>query len=211
MIYIIDDKKERQKMLSPNLVESNNVRLVYEYNGDLKENTKIVFEQAQVIAMHESFFKNPINKHPTKKEEEIRRSLKEYCFTNKIKLVFFSGDYLGYHEVIKNAEAVIGVARFYKNINDFIQEFIENGEYNIQILGFGRNYLLENTLSYYLKFVKEVQSNSLESKISLKKLINILGKDDSLDSIMSKNIHDLKNIIPIIDQYLILFYENIQD
>ena len=62
MIYIIDERKERQKEYAPFLLEQadETIKCIYskEELDDIKQQ---MFSNAQFICFHDSFFKNPEN------------------------------------------------------------------------------------------------------------------------------------------------------
>lgn len=201
MIYIIDDKKDRQKTLAPNLKESELVKLIFQYNGDLETSKQDVFQNAKILAMHDSFFKNPVNRHPTKSEDEIRHDLKKYCAQSGIVLILFSGDYHGYQESNNGLLCQIGVTRFYENIDFFISEY-NPAAINTKLLGFGRKYELEPILHMYLLWVKSF--DTVSEKENLKVLCDSLSIE--LEALISL---EKRSQILFLDQALIKYYENL--
>lgn len=210
MIYIIDDKPDRQRRLAPHLIETKNIKLIYQYDGEFDAIRKEMFRLAKVIAIHDSFFKNPVNKHPTKSEDIIRKDLKEYCYSNHINLVLFSGDYFGYSESKGGLECQIAVTRFYANLNNFVKHIENGGEPVLAILGFGKNYRIELTVDIYIQLRKKIEANDeSQARILLTKLCEVLEIEDykSLEVRLHKN--ETSELINKIDPYLLSFYENI--
>lgn len=149
MFYLIDDKKERQTKLAPYLIEGKNLKLIYQWSGELADEREVIFSTAKVIALHSSFFKNPVNRHPTKGEDMIRRDLQNFCTQHKIKLIYFSGDYTAFNRT--NYGCLVPVDRFYRHLNYFIKDGMEE----VAILGFGKDYKIEGILLEYARAVRD--------------------------------------------------------
>lgn len=148
MIYLIDDKKNRQSdygwskekldmyldLLTP----------IYTYSEIIKNEERTeIFKEGNTIIFHESFFDN-INIIHKSNSLEIRKKLYEYSKDNKgFNLVIFSGS--------KNSRkldlniASLPVSVMYQNLRIFIEK-AKKGEVNIEYLLFGENIELEKEL-----------------------------------------------------------------
>ena len=105
MIYLIDDKKDRQQLdynWNPDRLAkySDYLKVIYSYeeikSSHLREE---IFQNGNIILFHESFFDNSSNYHQ-EESLNIRNKLKELAEDGKIWLVLFSGS--------KNSRNLVG-------------------------------------------------------------------------------------------------------
>ena len=160
MIYIIDDRKERQKKLAPFIFEGEHdeMRCIYT-NEELGVKKQKMFNDAQFIFFHDSFFKKHENKHDEKSFDQIKSDFINYCQKNHIKVIVFSGDFPS-RRIDENL-GFLPVDIFYENLNVFYENYIKNNR-ELKLLAFGTNYKYEEI--YRLRhnlFVKilEIESN----------------------------------------------------
>ena len=152
MIYLIDDKISRQKMLGWNQEKLEKYELivkpVYSYKQILEENLgsiENIFYNQSIILFHESFFEqvSDSNKNDSLK---IRNKLINWCLENKIPLVKFSGSI---NTRIQNGVNVsLSVKVLYQNLEFFLKSIYKKDsiDKSLQILLFGENYNIEEVL-----------------------------------------------------------------
>ena len=176
MIYLIDDKRIRQKDNGWSFEKFQNFKniltTVYSANELTDEIRNDIFSGINVILFHESFFDNPENKH-RKEVDKIRQNLIEYANKNKTILVFFSGS-IG-NRVINENIAYLPTNILYSNLEVFIDSAIK-GLFNINYLVYGDNFKREETLLFKQKIwnklydLKEIPKNNVDFKAELLKL-----------------------------------------
>lgn len=149
MIYLIDDKKNRQIGYGWSNEKfayyENYIMPVYDYDQIIKNNLREkIFSANSVVLFHESFFDAALNNH-SKDSIEIRTQLEKYSFESEDFLVaFFSGS--------KNSRShdknVINlpVGTFYGNLETFIKKYAE-GKSDLRFLLFGENPDIEEILN----------------------------------------------------------------
>ncbi|RZJ87459.1 MAG: hypothetical protein EOO20_16030, partial [Chryseobacterium sp.] len=143
MIYLVDDKKERQKNIGWSAERLDGYKDVLQPiydNEHLQKLKSAIFAEHNVMLFHESFFDNPVNLNSTQ-ALEIRRSLSSYVEKHKFTLVTFSGS-MGYRKITGNT-ANIPFETIYQNLQVFIQDYRENNTANLKKLAFGENVLAE--------------------------------------------------------------------
>lgn len=176
MIYLIDDKRIRQKDNGWSFEKIQNLKNiltpVYSANELTDKIRNEIFSGTNVILFHESFFDNPENKH-RKDVDKIRQDLIEYAYKNKTILVFFSGS-IG-NRVINENIAYLPTNILYANLEAFIDSYIK-GLFNISYLVYGDNFRREETLLLKEKIWKiiydlnEIPKNNIEFKALVLKL-----------------------------------------
>ncbi len=148
MIYIFDDKKNRQegyRWTNEKFKEySDIVTPVYIYS-EVQEDAKRkkIFSDGNAILFHESFFDADFNRH-YKEAIEIRRELEEFAQTNpNFYLVFFSGS-KGSRLLNQNI-AYLPVSILYQNLEEFLVKS-KNGIFNLKYLLYGNKPNIEQDL-----------------------------------------------------------------
>lgn len=195
MIYLIDDKRIRQKdngWTFEKIQTFKNILIpVYSANELTDEIRNDILSGTNVILFHESFFDNPENKH-RKYVDKIRQDLIEFANKNKIILVFFSGS-IG-NRVINENIAYLPTNILYANLEAFIDSFLK-GLFNISYLVFGDNFHREETLLLKKQIWKiiydlnEIPKNNIEFKALVLKL------NPDLDINTISNLKTLKLIL----------------
>jgi hypothetical protein len=147
MIYLIDDKKERQKNLGWDEVKLNAyidiLKPIYT-SGQIEAERVNIFSADNIVLYHESFFDNPDNHHK-KKSTEIKQDLIYFSEQNKFIVVFFSGS-IG-SKKIDNNTASIPVSTLYKNLKFFLNAYNNsNQEININQIAYGNDFKNEKML-----------------------------------------------------------------
>jgi hypothetical protein len=198
MIYLIDDKRIRQKdngWFFEKIQKFNTILTpIYSANELTVEIRNEIFSGSNVILFHESFFDNPENKH-RKEVDKIRQNLIEYANKNKTILVFFSGS-IG-NRVINENIAYLPTNILYSNLEVFIDSVIK-GLFNINYLVYGDNFKREETLLFKQKIwntlydLKEIPKNNVDFKAELLKLNPYLDINNITDVKYLKSI--LKDI-----------------
>jgi hypothetical protein len=148
MIYLIDDKKNRQSDYgwSKEKLEFYLDFLIPIYTYDEINKTEEraeIFKEGNTIIFHESFFDNIDIEHKSN-SLEIRKKLNEFSKNNVgFNLVTFSGS-KNSRKLIKNMGS-LPVSVMYQNLSIFIDK-TKNGELNLEYLFFGENIKLEKEL-----------------------------------------------------------------
>lgn len=152
MIYLIDDKVSRQKMLGWNQEKFEKYELivkpVYSYKQILEENLgsiENIFSNQSIILFHESFFEQVTDSNKSD-SLKIRNELINWCIENKIPLVKFSGSI---NTRIQNGVNVsLSVKILYQNLEFFLKSIDKKDsiDKSLQILLFGENYNIEEIL-----------------------------------------------------------------
>lgn len=148
MIYLIDDKKNRQSDYgwSKEKIESyiDVLTPIYTYSEIQKSDERAeIFKEGNTIIFHESFFDNIDIIHKSN-SLEIRKKLNEFSKKNVgFNLVIFSGSKNSRN--LANNIASLPVSIMYQNLNIFIDK-IKNGDTNLEYLLFGENIKLEKEL-----------------------------------------------------------------
>lgn len=148
MIYLIDDKKNRQSDYgwSKEKLEAyiDVLTPIYTYSEIPKSEEKGgILKEGNTIIFHESFFDNSDIIHKSN-SLEIRKKLNEFSKNNiGFNLVIFSGSKNS--RKLSNNNASLPVSIMYQNLNVFIDK-IKNGDTNLEYLLFGENIKLEKEL-----------------------------------------------------------------
>lgn len=149
MIFLIDDKKERQSKdynwTSNKLKQFENVlKPIYSLKQIDEENLRDeIFKQGSIILLHESFFDNISNNHYLD-SIEVRKKLDNYVLGKSGYVVYFSGS----KSSRTNSEKIahIPVSVLYQNLEVFIYKFSE-GDINLDYILFGQNPKIEEDLT----------------------------------------------------------------
>jgi hypothetical protein len=148
MIYLIDDKKNRQSdygWSKEKLATYLDVLTpIYTYSEiQESEERAEIFNEGNTIIFHESFFDNIDNAHKSN-SLEIRKRLNDFSKNNEgFNLVIFSGS-KNSRKLAKNS-ASLPVSIMYQNLNIFIDK-TKKGDANLEYLLFGENIKLEKEL-----------------------------------------------------------------
>jgi hypothetical protein len=140
MIYLIDDKKDRQQddygwnseKLKKYIAILNPI-YTYEEIKDLSKRNEI-FSEDNILLFHESFFDNDKNAH-YKDSVDIRSELNNYADDKKGWIVFFSGSKIS--RTLKDRVAHIPVSTLYNNLEYFIENIISQNSIDLNYLLFG--------------------------------------------------------------------------
>jgi TATA-box binding protein (TBP) (component of TFIID and TFIIIB) len=146
MIYLIDEKKERQQNLgfSKDFFAKHEDVLFPIYNNvKLQEFKYQIFNDLNIILFHESFFDSPENRH-SKDGLIIRKQLIEYSSTKNTLVVFFSGS-IGSRSIDQNC-AYIPVEILYQNLASFCDKYRNNTQVTLKEIVFGSSLTKEEIL-----------------------------------------------------------------
>jgi len=147
MIYLIDDKKERQKNLGwdeVNLKAYFDILKPIYTSGQIEAERINIFSADNIVLYHESFFDNPDNHHK-KKSTEIKQDLINFSEKNKFIVIFFSGS-IGSKKIDKNS-ASIPVSILYKNLKYFLEAYKNSNQaININQIAYGSDFNNEKLL-----------------------------------------------------------------
>jgi len=199
MIYLIDDKISRQKLLGWNKEKLEKyesiVKPVYSYKQILEENLGSIdniFSNQSIILFHESFFEQVTdsNKNDSLK---IRNELINWCVENEIPLVKFSGSI---NTRIQNGVNVsLSVKILYQNLEFFLNSIDKKDsiDKSLQILLFGENYNIEEIL--------QLKKEIWETKFKFSSVLNT--KIKSFNRLTNKSIEINPNTDPTVLKTLI--------
>jgi hypothetical protein len=140
MIYIIDDKKNRQSKYSWNEEKLNTYKdeivPIWTYEDMKSEDFRIqMFHEENILIIHESFFKN-IEHDRVKNIMEVKERLK----SRENLVIYFSG---GIYSRSKNANRIyLPISTLYQNLELFIIKKRQN-DVNIDYLIYGKNKEIE--------------------------------------------------------------------
>ena len=140
MIYLIDEKKERQLKYGWSfnrfLKYKDSLTVISDYD-QLKNitSTTILDSPTNIIILHDSFFKN------LDIEEKYVQEFKNRIKSNGLYFVTFGGSYDSIYYENKILE--LKVNQLYRNL----QNFLENSLTDLRILAYGENYEKEEFLS----------------------------------------------------------------
>lgn len=205
MIYLIDDKKQRQEGYGWNTDRINRheviLKPIYAYE-DMKEDSfrRLMFKGDNIILFHESFFIGQ-----NRDIVDLRRDIKTELEKNKnLTVVFFSGSISD--RTIDNREVLMPVSSLYQNLDVFLEKY-GSEDSRIEYLVYGKNPEIENELKRSFteanNFLKDKDSiDNSESHVILKSISNntsikpfydtneILISDSSNDNIFHKLISE---------------------
>jgi hypothetical protein len=210
MIYLIDDKKDRQQKYgwSIDMFQKyrNFIQPVWTYK-EMDENKirKGIFDEESIIFFHESFFQNPINSRELQDFTITREKLVSHAKLHpNVMLVFFSGS-ISSRDVKENV-IYMPVDRLYDNLVCFIKEY-QDGRKDIRYLLYGANPELEEEVRReYVISTNNIDSGGLDiphSKnlflqqssigltlnLPLRGAIERLLSNDFSDSVFHEKIH----------------------
>lgn len=140
MIYLIDDKNDRQSKLgwdNDKLKKfSHKLKTLYTPEEVSNHRDKI-FDRGNIVLFHESFYDN--QGHLTKNAELIRTDLRGYASNdNDFKVVFFSGS-IKTRVIMGLTIAEIPVDVLYSNLN----HYLSNNNFDLSAIVYGLNHRLE--------------------------------------------------------------------
>lgn len=167
MIYLIDDKKERQLKYgwTSDVLEKhkNSLKPIWTYNE--MADTQIrqsIFCGSNVICLHESFFKNSINRSENQDFAVTREKLVKHAKENpEALLVFFSGS-MSSRQVNGNI-IYVPVNQFYENLGYFIKEHIEGNKDERHLL-YGKNPDLEKEIRQeYVRSTNDITEKAFQA------------------------------------------------
>ena len=157
MIFLIDDKKQRQLGYGWNDDKFNNVKKfvmpIYNYEQILEENIRNnIFKSGNVVLFHESFFDTTYNKHE-KDSITIRTELEKYAKSSEdFSVAFFSGSK---NSRFREKNVInLPVGTLYANLEIFVEKYV-NGETDFRFLLFGENPDIEEYLIQSLEIANQ--------------------------------------------------------
>ncbi len=163
MIYLIDDKKERQEKdysWTSEKLQKHQGTLVPIYTLKQIEELGIgkeIFNEGNVILLHESFFDSTTNRHQ-KNSTEIRKNLNEHVSKQNSWVVYFSGSKSSRTNSGKIAHVPVSI--LYENLEIFLEK-LQNGDINLDYILFGSNPEIEKELSNKLEISNDNFDDSL--------------------------------------------------
>jgi hypothetical protein len=202
MIYLIDDKKERQEKdykWSKERFDKNQDVLKPIYSlEELQEKKVKVFTEAKVILYHESFIDKSIL---SKEAEKKRKELTDYAQRNNKYLVYFSGgsDTRTLERNIANIPDYI----LYQNLDVFIEAY-KKDDLNLNYLLYGSDPKKEEKLKEKLLGLLQHTENEPAKKIEGKHLFLRPSNDFISTPILDT---DNETLWEASDEYLSCFIE----
>lgn len=161
MIYLIDDKKERQEKdynWSSNKIKSYCEILQPIYNlEELQKNRDKIFKESRIILYHESFIDKSILSDVAAQK---RKELTEFAERENKYLVYFSGG--NDTRQIDGNIAYISDATLYQNLEFFLKAY-KNEDFNFGYLVYGADPKLEEKLkNKQLELIKETEKEEVK-------------------------------------------------
>lgn len=150
MIYLIDDKRERQidyGWTAPKFDSyKGHIRTIHTYDEILDDNlSQEIFKDNSILIFHESFFDAQENLTHGRDIIEIRNKINQTLERlTGFKVVYFSGS-KSTRQLESSNVAHLPVSVMYQNLEVFIQKYIEEAT-DLRYLLFGRNYKIEEVL-----------------------------------------------------------------
>ena len=198
MIYLIDDKKERQENdYNWSFDRLNNYKDILKpiYNlNELQENRIQFFRGAKVILYHESFVDKSIL---SDEASQKRKELTEYAQKEGKHLVYFSGG--SDTRQLEGNVAYISDATLYQNLEFFLKAY-QNNNINLEYLVYGSDPKLEQKLKdRQLELIKEIENEEIKE---IKGIHNLFLRP--LDDFISNPIlnSDIETLWEASDEYL---------
>ena len=176
MIYIIDDKRSRQRDYGwdEEKFSSYGETIVAIWNySDLLLHRNSLLEQGSVVLFHESF----LSSTNTQKNSEIESIKLELNNTHSIYLAYFSGS--------KNARYVDGhicmlpPEVLYENLEVFISQF-KTGDIDFKYLAFGKNFKIEEDIRKKLSMAIDENIDGEIANVE-KRILFVETKKDSIE------------------------------
>ncbi|WP_316832952.1 hypothetical protein [Pedobacter aquatilis] len=178
MVYLIDDKRERQQKLGwtqEKLAGFKDVLTPIYDNAELELHKGELFNEGNAILFHESFFDNPLNKK-NDEADEIGQRLAEFSEKRSFPIVRFSGS-MGSRR-IRDLLATMPFATLYQHLLIFLEFYRATHEVSFKKLVFGSNDQAEEILQHKAEIYRslfdkqDTDSFKLNAKInqSLKQL-----------------------------------------
>lgn len=142
MIYIIDDKKTRQKNYAPWLSayeKDNWLVLIYDFAA-MQNRREEIINNASFVALHDSFFRNSVNSQDINSASFLKNEFIQEFKERKIHFMLISGDFNRISIDMNGFYHSQPVDKFYKNLKPFLLSY---PEIDPMVLGFGVNYVFE--------------------------------------------------------------------
>ncbi len=193
MIFLIDDKSERQSKFGWDNLALNDFKDVLTAIYNLEQITGInnIISENDIILFHESFFDNSLNKQE-KDVIDIRQDLINYATKKGILVVFFGGS-IGSRSINGNI-AHMPVDKLYSNLLEFCKKYRnERDSIIINNIVFGKEYLIEEELILKHKIWDLLYEQDPESQIKWTAKLNKEVED--LEKV--KNIKVLKEAVTV--------------
>lgn len=172
MIYLIDDKRERQQKLkwsAEKLAHFGDVLFPIYSNTQLQAEKHQLFKTGNAVLFHESFFDNPLNKHDVD-SVAIGQALAEYSDRKTFPIVRFSGS-MGSRR-IDNQLATMPFINVYQNLVVFLENYRETGLISLNKLAFGTNDKVEEILQYKSEIYRSLYDKKDDEPFNLNIKIN---------------------------------------
>ncbi len=174
MIYLIDDKKNRQIDFGwdeGRFITCKEIVTPIYSNQEILENnyTEKIFLPGNTLLFHESFF-DTLTNHHDKTAIEIRNRLTKIAKEiNDFKVVYFSGSKSSRR--LDGNVAFMPVASLYQHLGVFLDK-VKAGDANLNYLLFGENYKIEeDLLNKLIKANNEIDSGIRNNKPESKNFI----------------------------------------
>jgi len=203
MVYLIDDKKERQEKdynWSSNRLKNyeNILQPIYSLR-ELQENNVKIFKESKVILYHESFIdKSILSDEAARKRAELTK----YAEREGKYLIYFSGG--SDTRVLDGSIAYIPDSILYQNLDFFLKAY-EKGDLNIGYLIYGSDPKLEEKLKDKItERIHETESEEVK-EVTGKQNLFLRPLDDFISNpILNSNNETLWEAS---DEYLTKFIE----
>ena len=188
-IYIIDEKKDRQKEYNwtNERFDKYNIICIRNYETLKEIGSHQICQKENIVCLHDSFFKNLNLKE--KDREIFDKKLRDIY-----KYIIFGGG-INFTNITNNV-AVLPVSSFYIHLDSFLK----NKEYTLEILVYGENYEKEKKLklkNMLLEKLFSLKSKEILSEDMKKDILKTLGNDNIIKEILKNNntVLEIKNIL----------------
>ena len=199
MIFLIDDKKDRQSedydwTLKRLDCFKDHIKPIYSLKQINEENLRNdIFKEGSIVLLHESFFDNVVNRQDND-SIEIRRELDKYILSKNGYVVYFSGSKSS--RTNSGRIAHIPVSILYQNLEVFIKKKSE-GEINLDYILFGENPKIEEEL-----ITKLVQANNdFDANVITANSSNVIFETEGRQNVPVKVLNSNKKKLFIVDGY----------
>ena len=176
MIYIIDDKKSRQKDFgwSEERFETNSVDITPIWSiEELNEKKEAILQDGNIVLFHESFFSSE-SADKSAEIESFKRELTENA--NNLYITYFSGSKSG--RKVEDRVCMLPPDVLYSNLEVFIDK-LRAGDLSFRYLAFGENYQIEEILRERLDKIND--ENVEDDKVSVSGNIFFAATSDNTE------------------------------
>ncbi|MBB2145748.1 hypothetical protein GM921_09640 [Pedobacter sp. LMG 31464] len=168
MIYLIDDnRRSQQKEYGCDYLQAKTYNHILEPVYILTAVDDISrFENASCILLHESFpdfnAAGQVQLGNTAVAEKVRGLARE----KNIPIVIFSNGFIEIEYTAVKSSSITGMNKrlMYRNLKDFLDNFVEEQRIELRILIYGKNFIYKELLFLYSRIASVINSGELEGQ-----------------------------------------------